>query len=76
MKQQIQLSLFLTKLDGNEGVGGEIWAWWKQICKFETAANSANSLPQVILAGNNDDNLPEWIKDDIYHIKVKSKFDT
>ena len=29
-----------------------------------------------MLAGDNDDNLPEWIIDDIDHIKVKSKFDT
>ena len=64
----------MTKSDGNEGVGGEIW--WKQICKFETTANSANSLPQVMLAGDNYDSLPLWIIDDIDHINVKSNFDT
>ena len=41
--------IYLTKLDGNEGVGVGICRWcWKQICKFETAADSANSPPQDI----------------------------
>ena len=29
-----------------------------------------------MLPGDNDDNLPEWIIDDIDHINVKSNFDT
>ena len=41
----------VTKLDGNEGIGQRICRWWKQICKFETAANSANSPPRALLAG-------------------------